>query len=152
MKISIGSDHRGLELRKTIAKAIEGNGHEVDDLGTHSTESCDYPDIAAKVAKAVARGSSQLGVLVCGTGIGVAIAANKIPGIRAAVVHDINTARLSRLHNDANILCLPGNDLQEQQTNEIVTVWINTQFEGGRHARRIEKIHKLESEQVSVRE
>lgn len=145
MKISIGSDHRGLEKRKMIAAAIEACGHEVVDLGTNSTESVDYPDIAAEVAKSVASGSTDKGVLMCGTGIGVSIAANKINGIRAAVVHDAETARLSSEHNNANILCLPGNTLDESGINEIVKVWLATEFEGGRHTRRVEKIHGLES-------
>ncbi len=150
MRVSIGSDHRGLEQRKVIAGAIEALGHEVDDLGTYSTESCDYPDIAAKVAQAVASGASQRGVLVCGTGIGVSIAANKFSGIRAAVVHDLNTAKLSRQHNDANILCLPGDSLDAKQTAAIVEQWLTTDFEGGRHARRVEKIRLLEEQQHSA--
>ena len=128
-----------------IAAAIEACGHEVVDLGTHSTDSVDYPDIAAEVAASVSSGESDKGVLMCGTGIGVSIAANKVNGIRAAVVHDAETARLSSQHNNANIVCLPGNTLDEAGINEIIKAWLETDFEGGRHARRVEKIHKLES-------
>ena len=106
--------------------------------------------INIKVANAVANGESQFGVLVCGTGIGVSIAANKFAGIRAAVVHDMNTAKLSRQHNNANILCLPGDTLDEKQITEIVQQWLTTDFEGGRHARRVEKIRLLEEQQFSA--
>lgn len=145
MKISIGSDHRGVEKRKWIAAAIEANGHEVVDLGTHSSESVDYPDIAAEVATSVAEGNSDKGVLMCGTGIGVSIAANKIDGIRAAVAHDAESARLSSQHNNANVLCLPGNSLDQQGIDEIIKAWLTTDFEGGRHARRVEKMHAIEA-------
>lgn len=146
MKVAVGSDHRGIETRALIAAAIEESGHTVIDMGTHSTESCDYPDIAAVVARAVASGEADRGVLTCGTGIGVSIAANKINGIRAAVCHDTRTARLSRNHNDANILCLSGDVLTADQIREIAGTWFAEQFEGGRHTRRIEKIHQLENE------
>ena len=145
MKISIGSDHRGVEKRKLIAAAIEANGHEVVDLGTHSTKSVDYPDIAAEVAMSVAGGKSDKGVLMCGTGIGVSIAANKIKGIRAAVAHDVETAELSSQHNNANVLCLPGNSLDKQGIDEIIKAWLSADFEGGRHARRVEKMHAIEA-------
>ncbi len=144
MKISIGSDHRGISQRRTIAEALVEMGCEVDDCGTHSEESCDYPDIAAVVARHVATGQSDRGVLVCGTGIGVSMAANKIPGIRAAVCHDIASAELSRQHNNANILCLPGNDLAGDELKQLVRAWMNAEFEGGRHARRVDKIMQLE--------
>lgn len=143
MKISIGSDHRGIEQRELIAAAVELTGSEVDDCGTDSSESCDYPDIAAKVARQVAANESQRGILICGTGIGVSIAANKISGIRAAVCHDLHTAEMSRRHNDANILCMAAG-IEEPKMREIVALWLSTDFDGGRHQRRIEKIAALE--------
>ncbi|MEZ6095256.1 MAG: ribose 5-phosphate isomerase B [Pirellulaceae bacterium] len=143
MKIALGSDHRGMEQRSWAQAEIEFQGHEASDFGTHSTESCDYPDIAKDVALAVAQGDCERGILICGTGIGMSIAANKIDGIRAAVCHDLNTAVLSRQHNDANILCLPGNDLDERQLKSIVHAWIDEPFEGGRHQRRVEKIAEI---------
>ena len=145
MKISIGSDHRGHAQRKFIADSIAKLGHEVDDLGSHSQESSDYPDIAVQVATQVASGATDRGVLICGTGIGMSMAANKIDGIRAALCCDVEAAKLSRQHNDANVLCLAGNDFDETQAAEILKIWLSTEFEGGRHARRVEKIQKLES-------
>lgn len=145
MKVSIGSDHRGIELRSSIAAAVKGCGHEVVDFGTTSTESVDYPDIVGPVARSVADGKAERAILICGTGIGVSIAANKIPGIRAAVCHDMRTAKLSRNHNDANVLCMPADTLNAEQMKEIIEMWVAEPFEGGRHARRVEKIHQLEN-------
>jgi ribose 5-phosphate isomerase B len=145
MRVSIGSDHRGIEQRKTISDAIESAGHTVDDCGTFSTDSCDYPDIAYAVATKVAAGKSQMGVLVCGTGIGMSIAANKIKGVRAAVCCDLETAKLSRQHNNANILCLSGEAFDAGQYTDLVTQWLGTEFEGGRHARRVDKIVEIEN-------
>ena len=144
MKISIGSDHRGIEQRQTVAAAIEALNFQSDDCGTHSTESCDYPDIAEVVAQRVAAGDSDRGILICGTGIGMSIAANKVPGIRAAVCHDRTTTELSRQHNNANVLCLAGS-LSSDQITELVSIWLLTAFEGGRHQRRVEKIAQLEA-------
>lgn len=146
MKVTIGSDHRGLEQRKVIAAAIEALGFDVDDQGSFTEESCDYPDIAVAVSTKVASGDSDRGILVCGTGIGMSIAANKVKGIRAALCGTIEEAKLSRQHNDANVLCLAGNDFDPDEFTQIVTAWLQTEFEGGRHARRIEKVMKLESE------
>ncbi len=145
MKVSIGSDHRGIAERKIVSEAVRRAGHEVDDRGTDSTESCDYPDIAADVGQEVATGRSDMGILVCGTGIGMAIAANKIDGIRAALACDKEMARLSRSHNDANILCLNSSGFSDDDYREIATQWLATEFEGGRHARRVEKIRRMES-------
>jgi ribose 5-phosphate isomerase B len=145
MKVGIGSDHRGIQQRNWAAMAIRGSGAEPVDFGTHSTESVDYPDIAVEVARAVANGNCQRGVLICGTGIGVSIAANKVPGVRAAVCHDLHTAEMSRRHNDANVLCLPGDALDQQQLETIVKLWLETGFEGGRHARRVEKLGALDA-------
>ena len=144
MKVSIGSDHRGIEQRKIIADAIESAGHTVDDCGTFSAESCDYPDIAYVVATKVAAAESQMGVLICGTGIGMSIAANKVNRVRAAVCCDLVTARLSRQHNNANVLCLSGESFDAEQYAEMVTQWLGTEFEGGRHARRVNKITEIE--------
>ena len=144
MKVSIGSDHRGLEKRKFIADTIEALGHTVDDQGTHTEEPADYPDIAEKVAVQVASGASDRGILMCGTGIGMSIAANKIDGIRAALCCDISQAELSRQHNNANVLCLAGNDFDETRSKAMLVAWLSTEFEGGRHARRVEKIQRLE--------
>jgi ribose 5-phosphate isomerase B len=145
MKVGIGSDHRGLQQRVWAAGAIRISGAEPVDFGTHSTESVDYPDIAVEVARAVANGTIQRGVLICGTGIGVSIAANKVAGVRAAVCHDLHTAEMSRRHNDANVLCLPGDALDQQQLETIVKLWLETAFEGGRHARRVEKLRELDA-------
>lgn len=145
MKIAIGSDHRGIKQRAWVANAIRRAGCEVVDLGTHSEESYDYPDIAAEVGEQVSEGKVERGVLICGTGIGVSIAANKIPGVRAAVCHDMHTAMMSRRHNDANVLCLPGDALTEAQLESMVIEWLKTDFEGGRHQRRVDKITALEA-------
>ncbi len=145
MKVGIGSDHRGLQQRVWAAGAIRNTGAEPVDFGTHSTESVDYPDIAVEVARAVASGTIQRGVLICGPGIGVSIAANKVAGVRAAVCHDLHTAEMSRRHNDANVLCLPGDALDQQQLEAIVKLWLETDFEGGRHARRVEKLRELDA-------
>ncbi len=144
MTVAIGSDHRGIEQRKWVADELQILGYAVIDLGTHSTESCDYPDIAEVVARQVATGAANRGVLICGTGIGVSIAANKVDGIRAAVCHDLRTAELSRRHNDANILCLPGDTMDERQFKETVNLWLKTEFEGGRHQRRVDKIAAIQ--------
>lgn len=144
MKIAIGSDHRGIEQRKIIAAAVIAAGHTPIDYGACSTEPVDYPDVAAEVARQVACGAADFGVLLCGTGIGVSIAANKVAGIRAAVCCDLEMARLSRQHNNANVLCLSGERSTPAEFGELVTVWLATAFEGGRHARRVEKITALE--------
>ena len=144
MKVSIGSDHRGLEQRKIIAAAIEAAGHEADDRGTNSTESVDYPEIAFDVAAHVASGNSQRGILLCGTGIGMSIAANKVDGIRAAVCWDLQSALLSRQHNDANVLSLSGESFSNDEYQQIITQWLSCEFDGGRHARRVDKIMQIE--------
>ncbi len=121
-------------------------GLKVNDLGTDSAESVDYPDFAVEVARAVSAGSADRGVLLCATGIGMAIAANKVPGVRAALVHDVTTAKLSREHNDANVLVLGGAVLGDRLIRDIVAAWFSSEFEGGRHQRRVDKISALESE------
>ncbi len=144
MKVAIGSDHRGVAQRKMVADGIAAAGHTPVDCGTFSTESVDYPDIAREVAETVASGEADRGVLLCGTGIGVCIAANKIDGIRAAVCWDEDSVRLSRQHNDANILCLSAERFSEAEYHRWVKLWLETNFEGGRHANRVSKISSLE--------
>ena len=140
MKISIGSDHRGYEAKQRIKALLLEKGMKMTDHGTHSRESCDYPDIALAVACDVARGKADRGILFCGSGIGMSITANKVAGVRAALCHDELTAQMARRHNDANVLCLPGDLVGDALMQSIVQVWLETEFEGGRHARRIEAI------------
>jgi len=144
MRISIGCDHRGLHVKEKLLQLLGKLGHEVFDEGAHDSESVDYPDIASAVAGKVSSGDSDRGILICGTGIGMSIAANKFPGVRAAVCHDEIAAELSRRHNDLNVLCLSGDMLGEQRLDRMVEIWMSTEFEGGRHARRIEKITGIE--------
>ncbi len=145
MRIAIGADHAGYALKETLAAHLRAQGVEVVDFGTHGPDSVDYPDYARVVAEAVARGEVDFGVLICGTGIGMAIAANKVPGIRAAAVSDVYSAKMSRAHNDANILCLGGRVVGPGLAIEILETWLRTPFEGGRHARRLEKIRQIEA-------
>ena len=143
MRIAIGSDHRGLELKQFIIKLITQAGHSYEDFGSYTTDSVDYPDIAQKVAEAVARDNFERGILICDTGIGMSIAANKVKGIRAALCHDAFSARRARQHNDANILCLAAREEQEK-VPEIFEVFVSTDFEGGRHQNRLNKIKAME--------
>ena len=143
MRIAIGSDHRGLELKQFIIKLITQAGHNYEDFGSYTTDSVDYPDIAQKVAEAVARDNFERGILICDTGIGMSIAANKVKGIRAALCHDAFSARRARQHNDANILCLAAREEQEK-VPEIFEVFVSTDFEGGRHQNRLNKIKAME--------
>jgi ribose 5-phosphate isomerase B len=144
MRIAVGSDHRGVELRAKLIEYLEQLGQDVVDAGTHGKEAVDYPDIAASVARKVASREVDRGILVCGTGVGMCITANKIPGVRAAPCHDDVTAELSRRHNDLNVLCLSGDLIGEKLADRLVEIWLKTPFEGGRHARRNEKIAALE--------
>jgi ribose 5-phosphate isomerase B len=146
-RIAIGADHAGFHVKETIKKYLEDSGYTVDDVGTWSEESVDYPDYAKAVAEKVAAGQDQIGVLACGTGIGMAITANKVPGIRAAVAHDAMTARLAKEHNDANVLTLGGRVVSDAQAIEIVQNFLGVQFAGGRHQRRIDKITELDREE-----
>ncbi len=145
MKIAIGCDHNGLSLKEALLKDVL-HGHTVRDFGVFSTDSVDYPDIAFAVARAVASGEYERGILICGTGIGMAIAANKVQGIRAAACSDVYSAKMSRRDNDANILCFGGRVIGLGLASEIVTAWLNEPFAGGRHQRRIAKIHAQERE------
>lgn len=144
MIIALGSDHAAFRMKAYLARALVARGYQVADLGTHSEQSCDYPDYAAAVGAAVARGEAALGVLVCGTGIGMSIAANKVPGVRAALVHDPVTARLARQHNDANVLCLGARLMAPEYAEELLFTWLDAAFEP-RHLRRLDKIASLES-------
>ncbi len=144
MKIAVGSDHRGFAAKEVIKETLETRGIEVVDFGTHGNESYDYPDAAFPTALAVADGSCDLGVLCCGTGIGMSIAANKVGGIRASLCHDELTAEMARRHNDANVLCLPVDLLSDDAVRGVVDVWLDTTFDGGRHERRVNKISSFE--------
>jgi RpiB/LacA/LacB family sugar-phosphate isomerase len=144
MRIALGSDHAGYELKEMIKAYLIGTGVEVSDCGTSSPESVDYPDFAARVGSEIQGGGSDRGILFCGTGIGMSIAANKIPGIRAALASTPDGARLSRLHNDANVLCLAGRFTDALTAEKIVRIWLETPFEGGRHQRRVDKIMAFE--------
>jgi ribose 5-phosphate isomerase B len=150
-KIFTGSDHAGFDLRGRIVAHLRVLGFEVEDLGTPSAESTDYPDWAAAVGRAVRDHAGSVGVLVCGTGLGVCMAANKIHGVRAADVWSVEAARLSRAHNDANVLCVGSRLVPEATTFAIVDAWLDTEFEGGRHARRVNKIAALEIEEARER-
>ncbi len=143
MRIAIGCDHRGLNLKQSIIKLVTEAGHSYEDFGCYNTDSVDYPDIAKKVAEAVARGDFEQGILICDTGIGMSIAANKVKGIRAALCHNAFYAQRARQHNDANILCL-GAGAGQDSVSEIVKVFLTTEFEGGRHLRRLNKIRVIE--------
>ena len=144
MRICVASDHRGFAAKNRLVAMLNEKGHEVFDLGTDSNESCDYTDLGGPAARRVAAGEFDAGLLLCGTGIGMSMTANKVPGIRAALCHDELTAELSRRHNDANVLCLPADLLGEELMRRIVEVWLSTPFDGGRHTRRLKKLSDLE--------
>ena len=146
MKVAIASDHRGYHLKEKVIALLKSRGHEVIDDGPASDTSVDYPDFAALVAKKVSSGEVERGILICGTGHGMCIAANKVAGIRAANCRDVIDAELSRRHNDANVMCLSADLIGEEQTENMVRTWLATDFEGGRHARRTEKIAAYEKE------
>jgi ribose 5-phosphate isomerase B len=144
MRIAIGSDHAGFELKQKVAPLLEGAGHEVVDVGTGSDESTDYPIYAASAARLVASGDAERAVLVCGSGVGVSIVANKLDGVRAVNAHDSEEAEMSRRHNDANVLALAGRRLAESDAEAIVGSFLSTEFEGGRHQRRVDQIAEVE--------
>ncbi len=145
MKIALGADHGGYNLKNKLVKYLETLGHEVADLGTHSAESCDYPYIGCKVAMSVAQGQFSRGILICKSGIGFSIVANKVPGIRAALCLTKLQARRSRQHNDANVLALSANYLSFSKAAAIAAVWLKTDFAGGRHERRVKQISEIEN-------
>lgn len=142
--IIIGSDHGGLVLKAALSSYLQRRGFEVSDAGTNGDASVDYPDFGQKVAETVIAGEAELGILICGTGIGMSIAANKIPGIRAALVTDVFMARMAKEHNNANVLVLGGRVLDEQKACDLVGAWLDATFEGGRHQSRLDKITALE--------
>jgi ribose 5-phosphate isomerase B len=148
-RIAIGSDHAGFSLKETIRRYLESAGYAVSDLGTSSEESVDYPDYGKAVGERVVSKLADLGIAVCGTGIGISIAANKVPGVRAALAHDVNTARLAREHNDANVLALGGRVVTGGTAIEMVQTFLATAYLGGRHQRRLDKITSLEKEHRS---
>jgi ribose 5-phosphate isomerase B len=145
MRIAVGSDHAGYRLKQVLAEHLAGRGHEVEDLGTHSEAPVDYPVFGAAVGRAVIEGQAQLGLCVCGTGIGIAIAANKIEGVRAAVVHDATTARLARAHNHANVVSMGGRIVGDEVARDAIDVFLSTEPVGGRHQKRVEEIAGLEA-------
>ena len=150
MKIMIGSDHHGVQVRVDLSGLLRRLGHDVTDVGPSpdNVRPVDYPDIAEKVAGAVSRGEADRGILICGTGIGMSIVANKFPGVRAAPVIDEVTAEVSRRHNDLNVLCLSGDLLSEVMIDRVVEIWLKSEFAGGRHKRRNDKIAELERKQI----
>lgn len=148
MKIAIASDHAGFELKEKIKEHLKSSGYEVVDLGTDSTDSVDYPDFAEKLALKISAGEVPEGILCCGTGIGMSIAANKVPGVRAGVAVNEFMARMAREHNNANVLCLSGRITDSETAKKLVDVWLNAKFEGGRHERRVRKISELEKKGV----
>ena len=150
MKIMIGSDHHGVQVRVDLSGLLRRLGHDVTDVGPdpENVQPVDYPDIAEKVAGAVSRGEADRGILICGTGIGMSIVANKFPGVRAAPVIDELTAEMSRRHNDLNVLCLSGDLLTEVMIDRLVEIWLKSEFAGGRHKRRNDKIAEIERQQI----
>jgi ribose 5-phosphate isomerase B len=145
MKIAIGSDHAGFKLKETVKEFLKTSGIEVIDFGTHSEESADYPDFAFPVAEAVAKKEFDFGILICSTGIGMSITANKVAGIRAALCNDLFTANCSKEHNNANVLCMGGRIVGEGLAKAIVQTWLERKFQGGRHERRVKKIEEYET-------
>jgi len=151
MRIAIGADHAGFALKQHLIATLKRLGHDVDDRGTHSEAPVDYPDICANVGRLVASHAADRGIVIGGSGQGEQMAANKVPGIRAALCNELYTARMSRLHNDANVLAIGGRIVAPGLADEIVTLWLNTGFEGGRHQRRVDQIAALEKQRdVSV--
>lgn len=150
MRIAVGADHRGLPLKQQLVPWLKSQGHDVTDEGTTQATSVDYPDYAAKVAQKVSNGQADRGILVCATGVGMCITANKVHGVRATTIADEYVARLSRQHNDLNVICLSGDRLDESAAQRIVGTWLETEFEGGRHAIRVEKIAQLEHQECEA--
>lgn len=150
MKIAIAADHAGFEEKERVKQTLDKLGIQYDDFGTVSTESVDYPDYAKKVAEGVAHGNYEQGLLVCGSGTGMAIAANKVPGVRAAVAWNEEIARLAREHNDANVLSLAARNTTPEENDRIVRAWFGAHFDGGRHQRRVDKIKEIEKEEAAA--
>lgn len=144
MKISIASDHRGVQIKGRLIQALTSAGYTVFDEGTDTDQAVDYPDFAKKVAYKVSRAEADRGILICGTGIGMSIAANKFEGVRAASCYDEVMVEMSRRHNDVNILCLPGDMIGDRPVDELILMWLQTEFDGGRHEIRVKKISEIE--------
>ena len=149
-RIAIGSDHAGFELKAHLVTVLQRDGHEVLDLGTHSTESCDYPPICASVGRAVRDGEAHLGIVLGGSGQGEQLAANKVHGVRAALCNDLYTARMARAHNDANVLSMGGRVVGVGLAEEVLAIFLATPFEGGRHARRVEQLMQIEIDESAA--
>ena len=149
MRIVMGCDHRGYAVKQRLLATLAKQGHEVRDIGVSTGEAADYPDYAIPVAEAVTRGEADRGILICGTGFGMCIVANKVPGVRAVTCRDPIEAEMSRRHNDANVLCMSADFLGQELIDRMVQVWLTTDFEGGRHQRRVEKITRYESDHIS---
>lgn len=147
MRIAVGNDHTALDMKKAIKEHLEKKGYEVLDLGTNLAESCDYPVYGEKVGKAVATGEAELGIAICGTGVGISLAAGKVKGIRACVCSEPYTAKLSRMHNDSNVLAFGARVIGIEMAKMITDTWLEAEFEGGRHQRRVDMIMELEKEQ-----
>lgn len=145
MRVAVGCDHRGFQIKGKVIQLLKRMNHEVTDCGANGPESVDYPDIAAAVARQVSEGLVDRGILICGSGLGMCIAANKFRGVRAATCHDDLTAEMSRRHNDVNVLCISADMLGERLIDRMIEIWLKTEFEGGRHARRVGKIADLEN-------
>ena len=145
MKIAIGNDHTALEMKEAVKVHLEEKGYEVLDLGTNSTDSCDYPVYGEKVGRAVADGEADLGIAICGTGVGISLAANKVKGVRACVCSEPYTAKLSRMHNDSNVLAFGARVIGVELAKMIVDEWLNASFEGGRHQRRVDMLMDIEN-------
>jgi len=149
MKVALASDHRGFTAKEKMKTYLGSRGHEVQDFGCNSATSCDYPDSSLPAAESVAKAKCDVGVMFCGTGIGMSMTANKVSGVRAALCHDELTAQLSRAHNDANVLCLPADLIGDELMRRVVDVWLSTRFDGGRHERRVAKILEYERHKPS---
>lgn len=145
LKIAIASDHRGVKIKNRLIQSLNAAGYDAINLGTDSDQPVDYPDFARVVAEQVSRGEAERGILICGTGIGMSITANKYEGVRAASCYDEVMVEMSRRHNDVNVLCLPGDLIGERPIDDMVIMWLKTEFDGGRHLQRIKKIAELES-------
>jgi ribose 5-phosphate isomerase B len=152
MHIALGSDHRGVQLKSKLCDLLTSDGLTVHDFGTNSDQSVDYPDFAKAVAESIANGTCERGILICGTGIGMAITANKFPGVRAAVCADEVLSEICRRHNDVNVICLPADLIGDRPIGDMIRIWLATEFDGGRHTKRITKIAQIEGREPKAGE
>lgn len=150
LRISIASDHRGVQIKSRLIQALAATGFSISDEGTNSDKSVDYPDFAKHVATKVSNGEADRGILICGTGIGMSITANKFPRVRAASCYDEVMVEMSRRHNDVNVLCLPGDMIGDRSIDDLVLMWLQTEFDGGRHADRVKKISTIEQTNIEA--